>query len=117
MTRASTSAGRQSSAKPDNNNVGAKRKPGDEDIVRYPKLLTEDELMYSRKYRRRKSSPLGVDRNQSRDLHERRIPILFLFRKRPPSRAQYLSRKYLPSNLQLASSLSVLSRPFLLWRL
>jgi hypothetical protein len=39
MSRASTSAGRQSSAKPDNNIVGAKRKPGDEDIVSSPNLL------------------------------------------------------------------------------
>jgi len=39
MTRASTSAGRQGSAKPESVNVGAKRKPGDEDVVSCPNLL------------------------------------------------------------------------------
>jgi hypothetical protein len=73
MTRASTSACRQTSAKPDIVNVGAKRKPGDEDVVSFPNLMYEGELMYSLKYRQRRSKRLEVDRNLSRVLHERRI--------------------------------------------
>jgi hypothetical protein len=84
MTRASTSAGRQTSAKPDSVNVGAKRKPGDEDVVSYPNLMYEGELMYSLKYRRRKPRLVGAAQNLSRDLHERRILLSkrqALFRK------------------------------------
>jgi hypothetical protein len=72
MTRASTSTGRQTSAKPDIVNVGAKRKPGDEDVVSFPNLMYEGELMYSLKYPRRKPRLLGVDPNLSRVPHERR---------------------------------------------
>lgn len=43
MTRASTSAGRESSAKPDNDIVEAKRKPGDNDIVSCPSPSIEVE--------------------------------------------------------------------------